>query len=320
MTMPEKADMPPEGRGLSASRWSRRRILAWGVGSAAALVGAGALGVELVSHGVLPGQQALDRIEGKCSVGSPRLRFSGPGTSRSGSFYSTARRRSVGYTIAWPPGYGPGSTIPLVVVLHGEGANHADALSGMTLTQAVSLEVDGKPLEPMAMVTVDGGTGYWNPHPRDDPMAMVIDELIPMCQHIGPGRQGRSSIGTMGISMGGYGALLLAEKFPSLIGAVAAISPAIWTSYDQASAVNDAAYASAATFAANDAILHAGALSKTSVRIASGVDDPFHPGIVSLARVLPPSATVVLSQGCHTGEFFTAQEPLALQFLGHHLI
>ena len=126
-------------------------------------------------------------------------------------------------------------------MLHGEGANHTNALTGMTPAQAVALEVGGKPLPPMAMVTVDGGPGYWNPHPGDDPMAMVVDELIPMCQGLGLG-QGRRTIGTMGISMGGYGALLLAEKYPTLIGAVAAISPAIWTSYSQASAVNTGAY------------------------------------------------------------------------------
>ena len=26
----------------------------------------------------------------------------------------------------------------------------------------------------MALVTADGGNGYWNPHPGDDPMAMVM--------------------------------------------------------------------------------------------------------------------------------------------------
>ena len=78
----------------------------------------------------------------------------------------------------------------------------------------------------MAMVTVDGGTGYWNPHPGDDPMAMVVHELLPMCRRFGLG-QGSKPVGTMGISMGGYGALLLAEKYPALFSAVAAISPAI---------------------------------------------------------------------------------------------
>ena len=95
------------------------------------------------------------------------------------------------------------------------------------------------------MVTVDGGDGYWNPHPGDNPMAMVIDELIPRCQRLGLGRPPRR-IGALGISMGGYGALLFAEKYPHLIAAVAAISPAIWTSYPQARQANPAAYASAA--------------------------------------------------------------------------
>jgi len=38
----------------------------------------------------------------------------------------------------------------------------------------------------------------------------------------------------MGISMGGFGALAIAESVPHLIHGVAAISPAIWTTYDQA--------------------------------------------------------------------------------------
>ena len=38
--------------------------------------------------------------------------------------------------------------------------------------------------------------------------------------------------------MGGYGALLLAEKNPELIAAVAAISPAVWTTYSEARAAN----------------------------------------------------------------------------------
>ena len=174
-------------------------------------------------------------------------------------------------------------------MLHGEGANHSNALTGMTPGEAVALEIDGQPLPPMAMVTVDGGDGYWNPHPEDNPMEMVVSELIPMCKRMKIGEQPQK-IGAMGISMGGYGALLLAEKYPDLIGAVAAISPAKWTSYEQAKAVNAAAYASATDFAEDDAVTHAGGLTHTSVRVASGNDDPFHPGVVALARTLPVTA------------------------------
>lgn len=203
-------------------------------------------------------------------------------------------------------------------MLHGFGGNHTDAVAGMSPAQAIALHVDGHPLPPMAMVTVDGGGGYWNPHPGDDPMAMVVDELIPMCQRLGLGT-GPRRIGTMGISMGGYGAILLAEKQPGLITAVAAISPAIWTDYGEARSANSGAYASYASFRSDDALTHVGALAATPVRIASGSDDPFHAGVVALAEVLPASSTVVISAGCHTDPFFVSQEPPSLRFLGQHL-
>ena len=123
----------------------------------------------------------------------------------------------------------------------------------------------------------------------------------------------------MGISMGGYGALLLAEKYPHFIAAAAAISPAIWTSYAQAAAANPGAYASAAAFAANDAVTHARALARIPVRVASGYDDPFYPGVQALARALPAGAVVDLARGCHTGAFFAAQQPPSLAFLARHL-
>lgn len=299
-------------------RLSRRRILGWGIGGVAVVAVAGVSGFELVSHGVLPGKQKLDELDGACSVSAPPLVYSPTGTSRSGSFYSQARNTHVGYTIAYPPRHGPGDSLALIVMLHGFGGTHTDALAGMTPAQALALKVDGRPLPPMAMVTVDGGSGYWNPHPGDDPMAMVVDELIPMCQKQGLGASPQK-IGTMGISMGGYGAIILAEKHPRLISAVAAISPAIWTTYNEAKTANAGAYASLEAFTANDAVTHIQALDGKPVRIASGSDDPFHPGVVALANAAPPSTTVTISSGCHTGPFFTSQEPPSLQFLAQNL-
>ena len=301
-----------------ATGWSRRKFLTYGLGGAALVVVAGGVGFELVSNGVLPGRQTLDQLDGACSVPTPRPQFSETGPSTSGTFASVARHRTVGYTIAYPPGHGPGSDLPLVVMLHGYGGNHTNALSGMSPAQAVAVRVDGRPLAPMALVTVDGGGGYWNPHRGDDPMGMVMDELIPRCQALGLGRPPQR-IGTMGISMGGYGALLLAEKHPDVISAVAAISPAIWTSYTEARVANPGAYVSATAFGADDAVTHAHQLSGTPVRVASGNDDPFHPGVEALARALPTDAVVEFSTGCHTGPFFTSQEPPSLAFLADHL-
>jgi pimeloyl-ACP methyl ester carboxylesterase len=304
--------------GRSGAGWTRRRVLGLGLGSTAAVVAAGVTGVELISRGVLPGKAMLDELDGACSVPGPAAVFSPLGPSFSGTFYSAARRRTVGYTIAYPPGYRAGDELPLVIMLHGYGGNHADALVGVSPAQAVALRVGGRPLAAMAMVTVGGGGGYWNPHPGDDPMAMVIGELIPRCQRLGLGRPPRR-IATMGISMGGYGALLMAERHPRLIAAVAAISPAIWTSYAQAATANGGAYASPAAFAADDAVTHAAALARHPVRVASGYDDPFYPGVRALARVLPGGAEVKFGPGCHTGAFFAEQQPPSLAFLARYL-
>jgi pimeloyl-ACP methyl ester carboxylesterase len=295
--------------------WSRRRFLVGGVGGIIAVgFGVG----ELIEHGVLPGKVRLDQLLGDCSVSGPGLTFAAPGRTISSTFYSEARRRKVGYTIAFPPGHDPQSELPLVVYLHADGGNHASKLGGVSLAQALAAGHAGRSLPPMAAVAVDGGNLYWNPHPADDPMRMIVDEVIPMCQRLGLGRT-PGSIGAMGISMGGYGALLLAERHPHLISAVAAISPAVWTTYSQARAVNPGAFASAADFARDDVISNVSSLARVPVRIASGNDDPFHPGVLVLARRLPESATVELTPGCHDGAFFGSQEHQSLAFLASHL-
>jgi S-formylglutathione hydrolase FrmB len=312
--------LTPDGVRGSASR---RRFLRFTLGGAAAVAVAGAIGFELVDHGVLPGKNELEQLDGACDVPASDLApYTSPGPEISGTFYSAARRTTVGYTIAYPPGRGPGDRLPLIIMLHGFGGNHADAMSGMSPAQALALRVDGVPLPPMALATVDGGGGYWNPHPDDDPQAMLVRELVPMLGRRGLGVGSR--IGVMGISMGGYGALLLAEKYPRLVAAVAAISPAIWTSYAQARTANAGAYASAADFAADDAVTHAAALAAVPVRVASGDSDPFNSGVRAFARALPANpggvpAEVYFGTGCHTDPFFNAQEPPSLAFLARHL-
>jgi S-formylglutathione hydrolase FrmB len=275
-------------------------------------------GFELVSHGVLPGRYTLDRLDGACAV-SPRPEvLHRPGPTHSGTFASRARGRQVGYSLAYPPGHRIGDRLPVALVLHAFGENHTTALAGMSLGRALAIGTGDAPRPPIALVSADGGDGYWNPHPGDDPLGMLVDELIPMCRRLGlSATAGR--VGVMGISMGGYGALLFAERRPRLTGAVAAISPALWTVYAQARSANPGAYASVGDFRRDDVVTHAAALTGVPTRIVAGNDDPFAPGVRDLAAALPAPGTVSFGAGCHDSSFFASQQPAALDFLARHL-
>ncbi len=296
------------------TRTRRQLLLSAAGGAIAVAIG----GFELIEHDLLPGKQSLDELDGACSVPEPALSFGPVGPSRSGSFASAARGRTVDFTIGYPPGHGPGSALALLISLHGFGGDHTSGLGGLSLPRALAARAGGRALPPMAIVAVDGGGGYWNPHPGDDPMAMIVQELIPTSRRLGLGRPPHA-IGVVGISMGGYGAVLLAEKHPGLIGAVAAISPAVWRTYADARSANPGAFASAEDFAADDVITHAPALAGIPLRLASGADDPFRPGVAVLTRVLPRSAVIKTGPGCHDAAYFASQQHAALAFLGEHL-
>ena len=240
--------------------------------------------------------------------------FGDSGHNIEGSFYSRYRRRVVGYTVGYPQGHGPGSTLPVVIAMHGFRGNHRSAVSGYSPSGAASLAND---IHPLAVVTVDGGQGYWHPHPGDDPMSMVTRELIPLLNARGLGI-GTRQTAVMGTSMGGYGALIFAEHYPATFAAAAAISPAIFETFSWAHYVNPGAYYDASDFASYDAITHASQLSGQPVRVASGDEDPFHPWVEDFKRALPAPGAVDFSPGGHNGAFFASQTGPSIRFIASH--
>jgi hypothetical protein len=158
---------------VAEPRWTRRQVLGFGLAG-----GAGVGLFELVDQSVLPGHQELITLLGDCDVTIPPATSSPLGPTESGTFYSRARNQTVGYTIAYPPDHGPGDRLPLLVVLHAFGANHTNALAGLSLTQALALRVNGQTLPPMAMVAADGGNGYWHARAGDNPLGMNGSGLL----------------------------------------------------------------------------------------------------------------------------------------------
>ena len=237
-----------------ASVVSRRRFLV-GAGAATA-VGVGG-GVVAVSHP----HQVRRFLHGRGLLGGPDAPI--PNVSAEvefGEFDSAAVRRRVGYGL-----YLPSEPVRGVLYcLHGRGGTHRDPFQDLGVHRFVA----GAGL-PYAVVAVDGGESFW--HRRadgSDSQQLVIGELMPMIQARAPS----AVAAVIGWSMGGYGALLMAEQHPGIFVAAVASSPSIWRTADQAAA---GAFDDRDDFARNDVLQGAAALVGDDTRVDCGSDDVF---------------------------------------------
>jgi hypothetical protein len=212
---------------------------------------------------VLPGATAgPDRSFGDVVTGTVQSKYLGG--------------RHVDFTIVYPNGQS-GAALPLVLSLYGRNGDVNSDLedTGLALPRAQANAIsNGAP--PFALVTVEAGpSSYW--HARadgTDPQTMIVADLLPELARRGL-RTDR--IGLHGESMGGYGALLLAERLGSTgVAAVVVEAPAIFADYSSASPI---AFDSPDDFAAHDVMSAAGKLAGIPIRVVCGTDDPFYPQV-----------------------------------------
>ena len=145
-----------------------------------------------------------------------------------------------------PPG-NPQPELPVAIFLHGLGGDHSVLLESLAADEALQRHLDAGGA-PFAIAAVDGGDNWWHPRANGtDTQSMLVREFAPFL-----GRRGYDlgRIGLFGLSMGGFGALLLASqgRLPG-VRAVAAMSPAVWEAYDPRM---DSAFDGPADFAAHD--------------------------------------------------------------------
>jgi enterochelin esterase-like enzyme len=163
------------------------------------------------------------------------------------------------------------------------------------------------------LVSVDGGpSSYWHPR-RDgtDPLGMVVRELVPLVEsELGNGRRG-----VVGWSMGGFGALLLAERFPDVFPVVCATAPALWRT---AAASAPGAFDGALDFKAHDVFTATDRLDRVRLRLDCGRDDPFLGAVEAFAQLVP-SATLHVRNGFHDAATWRSMATGQAAFLGRHL-
>ena len=269
---------------------SRRQVVAAGaLGAVAAAAGAAGL----VQAEVLPGRYRVGRLLGACDVGEPPPVTVAPGPLRFASFPSRRRGRSVGYGVAWPPGTGPGDRLPVCLLLHAAGGNERTPFERLRLHHHLAQAVAAGRARPFALASADGRGARWRPAGGDDPLGMLLEELLPLLSGLGL-RTGPAQVGVLGWSMGGAGALRLAEASPDRLAAVAATSPAV--------------------AADGPEVAGTGRLAGLAVRVDCGANDPFAAATRALAGRLP-GAQVAVAKGCHDGVFWQHLAPGQLRFL-----
>jgi S-formylglutathione hydrolase FrmB len=280
-------------QGMDESALTRRRLLQF------AAAGFGTAGLA-----------ACSAPAGPSRAGPPSVEMS------SGSFVSTFLKTApTNWSIAAPviPG-SSGVRYPVALFLHGLGGNNQGifgALAAQTFLQD-HLAAGGTPF---AIASVDGGDWWWHRRANgNDPQAMLLSEFLPLLQRRGldAGR-----IALLGLSMGGFGALLLASRgtIPGLR-AVAAMSPAVWSRYGVGI---EGAFDGPADFAAHDVFGLRPKLESLPKRIDCGIDDELYPTVKDYTSGLPGTVEGGFRPGGHDDAYWRSILPEVVAFLGRNL-
>jgi len=226
----------------------------------------------------------------------------------SGSFDSRFMHREVGWAYSLPAKVKPRA---IVLSLYGKGANQFAAFDSLHLPDAAASV--GAPL---AIASADGGgDNYWHKRANGtDAHAMLVDEFVPLLI----GGLGALPFALHGYSMGGYGALLAAERGvkptgDSFFKGVAASSPALWTEPGETA---PGAFDGAEDFYTNDVFTGVDALRSLRVRLDCGTLDPFYQAAHQLSELMTwPHVAVFRPWATHTSGFWRSVAPAQMRFL-----
>ena len=187
---------------MDESALTRRRLLELaGIGLGASALAACTEGLAPVETTLLPATTAPPAPAAPLTV-----------RTSTGSFVSAYRPGVASHWSLAAPEMPPGSAqpeLPVAIFLHGLGSSHSALLEGLAADEALQRHLDAGGA-PFALAAVDGGNTWW--HPRadgSDTQSMLVKEFVPF---LGSRGYDLGRIGLFGLSMGGFGSLLLASQ------------------------------------------------------------------------------------------------------------
>jgi enterochelin esterase-like enzyme len=173
----------------------------------------------------------------RCSAADPESWVNPPGKPPPGvqhkTFRSNSMKHDVGYNIYLPPEYARSDRrFPVVYLLHGGGGHesrHFFPIAAQTLDGAIK----AKQMPPCICVfAMAGRTSLYCDSPDGKVMGetVVIKELIPHIDKNYRTIAARGGRALEGMSMGGFGALKFAFKYPNMFSSAVAYAPGLWQS------------------------------------------------------------------------------------------
>jgi enterochelin esterase-like enzyme len=150
-------------------------------------------------------------------------------------FSSTILGHDVDYAVYLPPDYTVSARrYPVVYLLHGYTDDESAWIQFGEVNVAADRAIADREIPPMIVVMPEGGvTFYINDYQNkvcyED---MFIQEFIPHIDDTYRTRPAKEFRGVSGLSMGGWGSLLMAMRHPDVFAACAAFSSALWTDED----------------------------------------------------------------------------------------
>jgi len=163
-----------------------------------------------------------------------------------GSFFAPALGRQANFSVFFPPSYDDlkaGQALPVVYFLHGMWNDHtswAVERYGSVPERLEQLMMAGK-IPEVLVVSPDGENSFYTDF-LDGSLnfeRLVYEDLLSMVESRYRVRTERRGRAIAGVSMGGYGSLKIAMKFPELYASVVAISPIVFTGEDPSAPIRN---------------------------------------------------------------------------------
>ena len=138
------------------------------------------------------------------------------------SFFSTSLQRQMPYRVVLPANYSSmGRKLPVLYLLHGGGGDFREWTNDSDVAQYANGFI---------LVMPEGKSSYYvnsATTPQDRYEDYIVKDLIRDVEQRFPAAQTRDERAIIGVSMGGFGAIVLSLKHPDLFAFVGAMSAAI---------------------------------------------------------------------------------------------